>query len=131
MLGIGPWEIAIIVVIALLLIGPRRLPEVMKSVGKGLFELRKASSDFRRTLEHEVHMEERKEQDDRVMAERRKYMEQLKEQQAAEVEGQTNGEAGDTGGDDAANASAASDASGEPAPAEAAVPDEVPAKAKS
>lgn len=111
MLGIGPWEIAIIIVLALLIIGPRKLPEVMRSVGKGLFELRKASSDFRRTLEHEVHQEERKEQDDRIMEERRKYMEQLKAQNAQASGGDDAAEAGEAavaeakaqgGGDDAA-----------------------------
>ena len=106
MLGIGPWEIAIIAIIALLLIGPRRLPEVMKTVGKGIFELRKASSDFRRTLEHEVTAEERHDQDDRIMEERRKYMDELKAQQEVANQGATNGEspAADDGSAEAGSA---------------------------
>lgn len=114
-LGIGPWEIAIIVVLALVLIGPRRLPEIMKSLGKGLYELRRASSDFRRTIEHEVTHEQREEQLERVKAERAKYMEEMKQQLAEQAASEQKA----TSGDPEAKApvpEAAPDASAEPEP---------------
>jgi Tat protein translocase TatB subunit len=49
----GP-EIFLILVIALIVFGPRRLPDIGKSVGRMLAEFRKASNDFKRTIEEEV-----------------------------------------------------------------------------
>lgn len=47
MLGnIGPLEIAIVVVIALLVFGPKRLPELGRSTGKGIREFKSAVSEF-------------------------------------------------------------------------------------
>lgn len=52
----GP-EILLILVIALIVFGPRKLPEIGKTMGKMLAEFRKASSDFKRTIEDEVEAE--------------------------------------------------------------------------
>jgi len=49
----GP-EIFLILVIALIVFGPRKLPEIGKGVGRMLAEFRKASNDFKRTIEEEV-----------------------------------------------------------------------------
>jgi sec-independent protein translocase protein TatB len=49
----------VILIIALLIFGPRRLPELAKSLGKGLAELRRTSSDLKDTLEREITVEER------------------------------------------------------------------------
>jgi Tat protein translocase TatB subunit len=49
----GP-EILLILVIALIVFGPRRLPDIGKSLGKMMVEFRRASNDFRRTVEEEV-----------------------------------------------------------------------------
>ena len=49
----GP-EVILILVVALIVFGPRRLPEIGKSMGKMLAEFRKASNDFRQTIENEV-----------------------------------------------------------------------------
>ena len=54
MFGIGSTEFVIILIVALVLIGPSKLPELMKSLGKGLNELRRMSSDVRDTLEREI-----------------------------------------------------------------------------
>ncbi len=51
MLGIGTPELLVILVIALLVLGPKRLPEVAKMLGKGLAELRRATSG----LSEEMH----------------------------------------------------------------------------
>jgi Tat protein translocase TatB subunit len=44
MFGIGITELLVILVVALIVLGPQRLPEVAKALGKGLAELRRASS---------------------------------------------------------------------------------------
>lgn len=41
---IGPWEIAILLVVALLVFGPKRLPEMGRSIGKGMREFRDSLS---------------------------------------------------------------------------------------
>lgn len=55
--GMGPIgvpELIIIFVVALLVFGPRKLPELGKSLGRGLSEFRRASNELRNTLEEEV-----------------------------------------------------------------------------
>jgi len=52
-------EILLILVLALLLFGPRRLPELGRAIGKGLAEFRRASNDLRATIEEEVRTLER------------------------------------------------------------------------
>lgn len=44
MFGLGPTELVIILVIVVIIFGPRRLPELGKTLGRGLSELRKASN---------------------------------------------------------------------------------------
>lgn len=54
MFGIGSTEFLVILVVALVLIGPQKLPEILKAVGKGINEFRRMSSDVRSTLEREI-----------------------------------------------------------------------------
>ena len=58
---IGGPEMVVILIIALLVFGPRRLPDLARSLGKGLAELRRTSTDVRRTLEREIHQESEEE----------------------------------------------------------------------
>jgi sec-independent protein translocase protein TatA len=50
MFGIGPQELIVILVIGLLVLGPKRLPEIARSLGRGLTEFRRASTDLRQSL---------------------------------------------------------------------------------
>ena len=58
--SLGWPEILIILVIALIIFGPRKLPELGKTLGASLAQFRRASEDFKRTWEEEVEIEKRK-----------------------------------------------------------------------
>jgi len=58
--NLGMPEILMILVIALIIFGPRKLPELGKSLGHGLAQFRKASDDFKRQWEEEVEVEKRR-----------------------------------------------------------------------
>jgi len=58
--SLGWPEILIILVIALIIFGPRKLPELGKTLGQSLAQFRRASEDFKRTWEEEVEIEKRK-----------------------------------------------------------------------
>jgi sec-independent protein translocase protein TatA len=53
-------ELIIILVIALIIFGPRKLPELGKSLGKSINEFKRASADLQNTLEQEIKLEEQK-----------------------------------------------------------------------
>jgi sec-independent protein translocase protein TatA len=55
-------EMIIILVIALIIFGQRKLPELGRSLGRSINEFKKASNELRSTLEEEIRVEERKEQ---------------------------------------------------------------------
>ena len=65
MFGIGTTEILIILAVALLVIGPSKLPEVAKALGKGMAEFKKMSSDVKRTIDMESHLAEMEEEEEK------------------------------------------------------------------
>jgi sec-independent protein translocase protein TatB len=60
MFGISGFELVIVVVLALILLGPERLPDAAKTVGKALREVRRASDDLKGKIEEELYADERK-----------------------------------------------------------------------
>jgi sec-independent protein translocase protein TatA len=59
--SLGMQEIIIIFILALIVFGPRKLPELGKSLGKGLAEFKKASNELKQTWEEEVRLDKEKE----------------------------------------------------------------------
>ena len=62
--SIGMPELIIIFVIALIIFGPRKLPELGRSLGKSLAEFKKASNELKSTLEEEIRLEEQRQKQD-------------------------------------------------------------------
>ena len=60
--SIGMPELIIILVIALIIFGPRKLPELGRSLGRSIGEFKKASNELRSTLEEEIRLEEQRDQ---------------------------------------------------------------------
>lgn len=58
MFGLGFPEVAFIIVLALLIFGPKRLPELGRTLGKGLGEFRRASNDLKRTFNAELSLDD-------------------------------------------------------------------------
>jgi len=56
---IGPWQIALIVIVVLLLFGGKKIPELMKGLGTGMKEFKKATKE----MKEEVDMESAKDDD--------------------------------------------------------------------
>jgi sec-independent protein translocase protein TatA len=59
--SIGMPELIVIFVIALIIFGPRKLPELGRTLGKSIQEFKKASNELRSTIEEEIRLEEQRE----------------------------------------------------------------------
>ena len=58
--SLGMPELIVIFVIALIVFGPRKLPELGRSLGRGIAEFKKATNEFQNTLEQEIEADERR-----------------------------------------------------------------------
>jgi sec-independent protein translocase protein TatB len=56
--SLGMWDSLILMVMALVVFGPRRLPEIGRQIGKLMYEIRKASNDFKFQMEDELRKSE-------------------------------------------------------------------------
>ncbi len=61
MFGIGSTELLVILVVALLVLGPKNLPKMARTFGRAMGEFRRVSTEFQRTLNTEIAFEEEKE----------------------------------------------------------------------
>ena len=60
MFGIGSTELLVILVVALIVLGPKSMANISRTLGKALGEFRRVSTDFQRTLNAEAEEEEQK-----------------------------------------------------------------------
>ncbi len=58
--SLGIPELLLIFIVALIVFGPKKLPEIGRTIGKALGEFKKATDDFKNTIEREVHLDEMK-----------------------------------------------------------------------
>lgn len=61
MLGIGGTELLVILLVALLVLGPKKLPQLARSLGKAVGEFRRVSTEFQRNLNTEIALDEERE----------------------------------------------------------------------
>jgi sec-independent protein translocase protein TatA len=82
MFGIGLPELLVIMVLALLVLGPERLPEMARLLGRAYAQLRRASEEFQNTIRQDIAAIERQED-----ANRNKAVAQELRERFAELEG--------------------------------------------
>lgn len=58
-LNVGPWELTVILIIAILLIGPQRMIELARAIGRVTSQLRRMSNEFTATIQAELRATER------------------------------------------------------------------------
>lgn len=101
MFGIGMPELMVILVIALIFIGPKKLPDLARALGKGMAEFRKATSEIKANLDIEEEVEGMEEVADSItgaIAEASEQTEPLVEEKSPPEEVSSSPEKKDTDG---------------------------------
>lgn len=93
--GIGIWEILLILIVVLVVLGPRRLPEIARTLGRAVRAIKKASADLTTTLNREL--EETKDKPPPSPAKEIKSQEAPSSADKAETSGQADRPAGPEG----------------------------------
>ena len=75
MFGIGTSEILIILVIALLVLGPKEIPKIARTLGRGMRELERAKNELKSAIEFEINEEDAKQE----LAKKEAQTEEIKE----------------------------------------------------
>ena len=88
--SLGMQEIIVIFVLALIIFGPRKLPELGKSLGRGMAEFKKASNELKQTWEDEVRLEKEKQDMADILKDSSDWKRSLEEEVRLESEGQSN-----------------------------------------
>lgn len=89
MFGIGSTELLVILVVALIVLGPKSLAKVSRTLGKAMGEFRRVSTDFQRTLNAEAAEEERRERREAVARAAKEAKEARDAKEADNVTGAT------------------------------------------
>lgn len=58
MFGIGMQELIVIFIIALIVVGPKKLPELAKALGRGFAEFKRAANEVRQTIDTEINLDD-------------------------------------------------------------------------
>ena len=127
MFGIGSTEFLVIILVALLVLGPRNLAKASRTVGKYMGEFRRISTDFQRTLNAEVADEEREENREAI----RKKVAKAKAARARKLKAEKEAQAAQTQNASTAQESQAEGAAQAQTDAKATVQAEKPAEQKS
>ena len=104
MFGIGGPELLIICVVALIVIGPQKLPELLRSLGKGVAEFKRVGNEVKSTLDDEVTKAEAEARKKEVDAELARRKAAKAKEEAAPVEAETAAEAESAPASDAESA---------------------------
>lgn len=83
---LGMWDTMIVMIMALVVFGPRRLPRIGRQLGKLMYEFRKASNDFRFQMEEELRNSEEADRRQREEAERQRALAAAPAQPPAQIE---------------------------------------------
>src|SRR5262245_23729583 len=87
--SLGMQEIIVIFVLALIIFGPRQLPELGKSLGRGMAEFKKASNELKQTWEDEVRLEKEKQDMAEILKDTSDWKRSLEEEVRLESESQS------------------------------------------
>jgi TatA/E family protein of Tat protein translocase len=81
--SLGMQEIIVIFVLALIVFGPRKLPELGKSLGRSLAEFKRASNELKQTWEEEVRLEKEREEVSEILRDSSTEMKQTWDQDSS------------------------------------------------